>query len=209
MPLTLYIATTNPGKLRDFAAAAEAHAGQVEFAVLPGLENIAAPPENASTFEGNARDKSRFYSLYAANGVVLADDSGLEVDALGGAPGVRSARYAADGGFVPEMAASDSADERNNLFLLKNLHGIPTARRTGRYRCVLAAAQSGDCIAIAESSVEGTILEAPRGSGGFGYDPLFYIADLDRTMAEISLEQKLRISHRGQALRRLLAKLLL
>lgn len=217
MPLTLYVATSNPGKLRDFAAAAQSYSGNVEFAPLPGLERIALPPEDAPTFAENARDKAVFYSHYAAGCIVLADDSGLEVDALHGEPGVRSARYAADVGFNANSPnsfspasispASISLDECNNLLLLENLRAIPTTQRTARYRCVLAAAQDGKCIALAEGSVEGMILEAPRGSGGFGYDPLFYLVELDRTMAEIDLDQKLQLSHRGHALRALLRKL--
>jgi XTP/dITP diphosphohydrolase len=212
MPLTLYVATSNPGKLRDFSVAAQSYSGTVEFAPLPGLERIAPPPEDAPTFEENARDKAIFYSNYATGCMVLADDSGLEVDSLGGAPGARSARYAADAGFDANSPNSISpgpisADERNNLLLLENMRDIPVAQRTARYRCVLAAAQDGKCIALAEGSVEGMILEAPRGSGGFGYDPLFYFAELHQTMAEIDLEQKLQLSHRGHALRALLRKL--
>jgi len=204
MPRRLYVATTNPGKLRDFAVAAAAWSDRVEFASLPWLENIPPPAEDARTFAENARAKAIAYSHHAAGCIVLADDSGLEVDALHGAPGVRSARYAVDAGF---HRAALSADECNNLLLLENLHGVPAARRMARYRCALAAAQDGDCIAIAEGAVEGMILKAPRGDGGFGYDPLFYLPELGRTMAEIDLQEKLKISHRGNALRALLQKL--
>lgn len=203
MPVTLYVATTNPGKLRDFNAAAHSYAGRVEFLPLPGMERIAPPPENAATFEENACSKAEEYSRHAAGCIVLADDSGLEVDALQGAPGVRSARYAADTRFDPKPHEMN-ADARNNLLLLKNLTGVAKDRRTARYRCVLAAARDGKCIAIGQGTVEGIILDGPQGSGGFGYDPLFYLPGLDRTMAEISLEQKHSISHRGHALRTLL-----
>ena len=207
MPLTLYVATTNPGKIRDFAAAAQACAAAVEFVSLPGIDNIPPPPEDASTFEENARSKAIAYSLHSPGYIVLADDSGLEVEVLDGAPGVRSARYAADAGFNPDPRSALSTDERNNILLLENLLGVPTGQRIARYRCALAIAQDGKCIAAARGSVEGILLDSPRGSGGFGYDPLFYLPDLDRTMAQISLEEKLPISHRGHALRALIEKL--
>ena len=208
MPLTLHVATTNPGKLRDFAVAAGPHGGEVEFVRLPGMEQIEPPPENGATFEEDARSKAMEYSRHAPGCIVLADDSGLEVDALHGAPGVRSARYAADAGFAPESLRASADDARNNAFLLENLRGVAKDLRSARYRCVLAAARDGECIAVAHGTVEGAILEVPRGSGGFGYDPLFYLPEFGRTMAEISLEQKYTISHRGHALRRLLMQLI-
>ena len=208
MPLTLHVATTNPGKLRDFAVAAQPYGGEVQFASLPGIEHMEPPPENGATFEENARSKAIEYSRHAPGYIVLADDSGLEVDALHGAPGVRSARYAADAGFDPESLRADTDDVRNNVFLLENLRGVSQVQHIARYRCVLAAARDGECISVAHGTVEGILLEAPRGSGGFGYDPLFYLPELDRTMAEISLEQKYQISHRGHALRRLLTQLI-
>ncbi|MHB8391888.1 MAG: non-canonical purine NTP pyrophosphatase [Acidobacteriaceae bacterium] len=208
MPLTLHVATTNPGKLRDFATAAEQHAGEVEFLSLRGMEDIEPPPENGATFEENARSKAIEYSRHAPGCIVLADDSGLEVDALHGAPGVRSARYAADAGFAPDLLGTETDDTRNNLLLLKNMSGVAKDQRGARYRCVLAAARDGECIAVGDGAVEGTILDAPRGRGGFGYDPLFYLPELGQTMAEISLEQKHPISHRGNALRSLLAQII-
>lgn len=208
MSLTLYVATSNAGKLRDFAAMADRDASDadVKFLTLPGIERIAPPPEEGATFEENARSKAVAYSHYAAGCIVLADDSGLEVDALQGAPGVRSARYAADAGFAPQLP-NMTDDARSNLLLLKNLSGVAVGQRTARYRCTLATACDGRCIAVAHGTVEGTILDAPRGSGGFGYDPLFYLTELDRTMAEIDLELKNQISHRGRALRALLPQL--
>ena len=169
---------------------------------------IEPPPEDGATFEENARSKAIEYSRHAPGSIVLADDSGLEVDALHGAPGVRSARYAADEGFHPEPYDRTDDDMRNNALLLENMRGVQPSRRTARYRCVLAAARDGECIAVAHGTVEGTILETPRGSGGFGYDPLFYVPELHQTMAEISLEEKYKISHRGHALRRLLTQLI-
>ncbi len=208
MPLTLHVATTNSGKLRDFAVAAQPYPGEVEFVRLRGMEQIEPPPEDGATFEENARSKAIEYSRHAPGYIVLADDSGLEVDALNGAPGVRSARYAADAGFAPESLLARTDDARNNLFLLQNLESAEKSKRGARYRCVLAAARDGECIAVAHGVVEGAILDAPRGGGGFGYDPLFYLPELDQTMAEINLEQKYTISHRGHALRRLLTQLI-
>jgi XTP/dITP diphosphohydrolase len=201
--MILYVATSNAGKLRDFATAAVAHGIVVE--TLPRLADIPAPPEDEPTFEGNARAKAIYYSQHAPGLIVIADDSGLEVDALEGAPGVRSARYA-DDSLYPQTPGS-TTDERNNACLLHALTDVPDACREGRYRCVLAAARDGVVTHTAEGSVEGRILHAPRGDGGFGYDPLFLIPELGQTMAEISLETKHELSHRGRAFRALLAQL--
>lgn len=195
-----YVATSNPGKLRDFAVAAEDLAINIE--PLPGLESIAAPSEDEPTFAGNARAKALYYSRFAPGELVLADDSGLEVDALKGEPGVRSARYAAGAGFQPEERAS--VDQTNNLYLLSRLKNVPASRRQARYRCVLVAARDGECLFAGEGTVEGEILDQPRDTGGFGYDPLFYLPELGKTMAEIDLATKHKISHRGKALRALL-----
>ncbi|HEY0796764.1 MAG TPA: non-canonical purine NTP pyrophosphatase [Acidisarcina sp.] len=206
---TLYIATSNAGKLRDFAAAGPVEGLQV--LPLPGIQNIVAPDETADTFEGNARDKAIYYSRFAPGEMVIADDSGLEVDALGGAPGVRSARYAsgaaAVGSCVPEDLAAAEIDRQNNEFLLENLAGVEAGDRRARYRCVLAAARDGVVLFIAEGAVEGRILSAPRGTGGFGYDPLFYLPELGKKMAEIDLQTKHGLSHRGRAFRALLPML--
>ncbi len=199
MPVTLYAATTNPGKLRDFAVAA-AEGG---FAVdpLPGIDKITPPAEDAPTFAGNARLKAQYYSRFAP-GFILADDSGLEVDALGGEPGVRSARFADDAGFnPPEGDPKLSLDERNNLYLLDRMRTAP--HRKARYRCALAVASDGVVQLQAEGLVNGEILTSPRGSGGFGYDPLFWLPQVQHTMAEISVEQKHSLSHRGRAFRAL------
>ena len=205
MALRLYAATTNPGKLRDFRVAAQTFS--VEIAPMPGLENTAAPEEDGETFTANAELKAIYYSQFAPGMMVLADDSGLEVDVLNGAPGVRSARFAADSGLVDSPDANDNTDVWNNMVLLQRLADVPFARRTARYRCVLACARDGQLLHTAEGSVEGVILEAPRGTGGFGYDPLFLLPSLNRTMAEIDLETKASISHRGHALFALLEKL--
>jgi XTP/dITP diphosphohydrolase len=201
MAKTIYIATSNPGKLRDFAAAGEIHG----FAVteMPCLDRIPPPPENEATFEGNARAKAIYYSRLAPGFDIIADDSGLEVDALKGEPGVHSARYAASAGFP----STGDTDQDNNLLLVKNLTTTPEAARRARYRCVLALANSGEVVLTAEGEVEGRIGFEPRGNGGFGYDPLFYLPELDKTMAEIELETKNSLSHRGRALRNLFTKL--
>jgi len=205
MDFRLYAATTSQGKLRDFRAAAHTHSLEIE--PLQSLDEIDAPEETGETFEENATLKALYYSRFAHGALILADDSGLEVDAIGGAPGVRSARFAADCGLVDSPDANDNTDVWNNMVLLQRLASVPPGQRDARYRCVLVAARDGEVVESAEGSVAGTILEAPRGTGGFGYDPLFYLADLDCTMAEIDLETKLSISHRGRALQALLRKL--
>jgi XTP/dITP diphosphohydrolase len=202
MALRLYAATTSQGKLRDFRVAAQAHAVSIE--PLPELKTIPAPEEDGLTFEANAKLKAVYYSRLAPGEWVVADDSGLEVDALQGAPGVRSARFAADAGIVDSPDANDNTDVWNNLVLLQRLVGVPLAERTARYRCVLAAACDGQVLHTVEGVVEGVILEAPRGTGGFGYDPLFFLPAIELTMAELDLVAKHRLSHRGRAIRALL-----
>lgn len=199
--MTLYIATTNPGKLRDFAAAAHS---SVVIEPLPCLKEIPAPPEDEPTFEGNARAKAIYYSQRTPDKIVLADDSGLEVDALDGAPGVRSARYADDVNFPAPSGVS--TDECNNLCLLEALSKI-SGPRTARYHCVLTAARDGEIVATAHGTVEGEILNAPRGTFGFGYDPLFYLREQNKTMAELDIQTKVAFSHRGRALAALLEHL--
>ncbi|HWW97989.1 MAG TPA: non-canonical purine NTP pyrophosphatase [Edaphobacter sp.] len=201
----IYIATSNPGKLRDFAAAATPN---ITLTPLPGLKEIPAPSEDEPTFEGNARLKAIYYSHHAPGEIVIADDSGLEVDALHGAPGVRSARFADDHNFhPPETRSPLTTDQRNNLYLLSLLTGIPLTERGARYHCVLAAARNGHILAIGHGAVEGEILPTPRGAHGFGYDPLFYLPEQHKTMAELDARTKLSFSHRGRALVHLLTKL--
>ena len=210
--MRLFAATSNPGKLRDFAHAAQgsvAGAGGIEIGPLGGLREIPAPAEDEPTFEGNARVKAVYYSRFAPGELVIADDSGLEVSCLEDAPGVRSARYAEDQaqaqGF-PAMPAS-TADERNNVALLRALDGVPEHCRRARYRCVLALARDGVVLTTADGAVEGRILTAPRGEGGFGYDPLFLLPEFGLTMAEVDMERRLGVSHRGRALTTLLAQI--
>jgi XTP/dITP diphosphohydrolase len=202
MSLRLFAATTSQGKLRDFRVAAQAFSVSIE--PLPILNEITPPEETGATFAANATLKAIYYSRFAPGEMVLADDSGLEVDALSGAPGVRSARYAADAGLVDSPDANDNTDVWNNMLLIQRMVGIPAPLRTARYHCVLACAKNGALYQTADGTVEGTIMEAPRGTGGFGYDPLFYLPELDKTMAEIDLETKLTLSHRGRALAALL-----
>jgi XTP/dITP diphosphohydrolase len=205
MALRLFAATTSQGKLRDFRTAAESHTIAID--PLPALATIPAPEETGTTFAANATLKAVYYSGFAPGMLVLADDSGLEVDALDGAPGVRSARFAADSGLVDSPDANDNTDVWNNMILLQRLAGLPFDQRTGRYRCALVAARDGQALFTASGAVEGFILEAPRGTGGFGYDPLFYLPSLDKTMAELDIETKHTLSHRGRAVAALLAML--
>ena len=211
MPVTeLFAATTNPGKLRDFHHAAEIDAATpsatpLTIHPLPNLAAIPAPEEDQPTFLDNAILKALYYSRLSPRLTVLADDSGLEVDALHGAPGVRSARYADDHHFPGPPSATN--DARNNLCLLEALAHANQPHPAARYRCSLAAARNGLLLATAEGTLEGEILASPRGSSGFGYDPLFYIPELHRTMAELDPATRLAHSHRGRALILLLPKL--
>jgi len=190
----LYLASSNRGKLRELAALAAGEGFELEL--LPGYERIPKFPENEPSFALNALEKALHHSGYT-DGLVVADDSGLVVDALGGRPGVHSARY----------AGPQATDEDNNHKLLEELCGVPGARRTARYICVLALARRNQALALFSAACEGHILEAPRGSGGFGYDPLFFFPPLGKTMAELEVAEKNQHSHRGQAFVKLLAYL--
>jgi XTP/dITP diphosphohydrolase len=192
------VATSNPGKIRDLVGAAIAHNVQIEM--LPGFALLPSVVEDGVTFGTNARKKAEHYSKYAEGEIVIADDSGLEVDALNSEPGVRSARYAADEHNAPEHAGN-SDDEANNARLLRELHDVPDEFRTGRFVCVIAAARNGHTLATFHGKAEGIILHAPRGSNGFGYDPLFYFQEIDKTFAELTAEEKAGYSHRGAAFR--------
>src|SRR5882724_12392088 len=163
---TILIATSNAGKLRDLVGAANPFG--IEIASLPNFSSLPLVVEDGLIFEDNARKKAEFYSRYAEGKIVLADDSGLEVDALGGAPGVHSARYAAD---QPHLVDSNTKDEANNARLLRELNGIPAEKRNARFVCVLAAARDGNTIAMFRGEAEGLILDGARGENGFGYDP--------------------------------------
>ena len=203
-PGKVFIATSNEGKLRDLAGAC---AGLNSFILepLPHFASLPSVQEDGLTFEANARKKAAFYSGHAPAGIVLADDSGLEVPALKNAPGVRSARYAADDS--PEFKAACAAlsiDDANNQRLLRELANVPDGERAGRFVCVLAAAENGKIVATFEGEVHGVILRSPRGQHGFGYDPLFYVPSLGKTTAELTPEEKAKVSHRGQAFRKFL-----
>jgi XTP/dITP diphosphohydrolase len=195
----ILIATSNPGKMRDFAGAAVRYG--IEIAGIPGFASLPAVVEDGLTFEENARKKAMEYSRHTAGETIVADDSGLEVDALKGAPGVHSARYAAD---QPHLANENTDDEANNARVLRELRKIPPEKRTGRFVCVLAAARDGKILATFRGTAEGVILDSPRGAGGFGYDPLFYFSQIQKTFAELSSEEKARYSHRGDAFRQFL-----
>src|SRR6266498_1132027 len=196
---TILIATSNAGKLRDFAGAAR-NLG-IEIDSLPGFTSLPAVVEDGLTFEANARKKAEFYSRYAAGEIVLADDSGLEVDALGGAPGVHSARYAAD---EPHAAENNTDDEANNAKLIREIKRVPPDKRTGRFVCWIAAARDGETLTVFEGKAEGMIQETPKGSNGFGYDPLFFFPEINKTFAELTAAEKAHHSHRGEAFRKFL-----
>jgi len=183
--LKLYCATSNPGKLREFALAA---GPGWEFVALTGI-----PPceETGATFEENAIEKAVYYSLHAP-GLLFAEDSGLAVDALGGAPGVRSARFAGE----------RANDDDNNRLLIEKLRGV--SNRSARYVCVIALAEAGKALKTFRGEVAGRIIETPLGANGFGYDPYFYYELFGLTFAQASPEQKLDVSHRGKALRQML-----
>lgn len=188
--MTVRCATGNAGKLAEFRMAAAALGRQdIEILPLDGLKNLPGCEENGATFEENAVKKALHYSAFCEE-MLFADDSGLEVDALGGAPGVRSARFSPEG-----------TDEANNRLLLEKLAGA--ADRRARFVCVIALARQGRLLATFRGSAEGVILQAPAGTRGFGYDPLFYYPPLGRTFAELDEETKMRVSHRGAALRQL------
>ncbi len=195
------VATSNQGKIRDFVGAAAAHG--IEIAILPDFASLSPVIEDGVTFEANARKKAEHYSHYCEGELVIADDSGLEVDALQGAPGVRSARYAADE-HSPDEDSGNSNDEANNARLLRELHDVPEEFRNGRFVCVIAVARNGHTLATFHGQAEGIILHAPRGSNGFGYDPLFFFPEIERTFAELTAEEKAKYSHRGAAFRQFL-----
>ncbi len=191
----IFVATSNPGKLRDFVGAALVHG--VEVAALPGFQSLPPVVEDGHTFEENACKKAQQYSLAAPGELVLADDSGLEVDALGGAPGVQSARYAN----LKSSDLANSDDQANNARLIRELSAVPKEKRAGRFVCVLVAARNGKTIVSFRSTAEGVLLDAPRGTHGFGYDPLFYFPSLRKTFAELTAVEKAAVSHRGAAFR--------
>jgi len=212
--IELFCATGNAGKLREFRQAAGS--APVHIELLPNFQSLPACDENGATFEENARIKALHYwgqmrlsqgAFSAPRGqsrlspeglevpLVFADDSGLEVDALGGAPGVLSARY----------AGCHGDDEANNRLLLENLRGATD--RKARFVCAIALVEGGRVRGVYRGAVEGLIIDAPRGAGGFGYDPLFYYPPFGQTFGEAGTEEKFAVSHRGQAMRAMIADL--
>ncbi len=183
--MIVYCATSNPGKLREFQLAAP------DFDLRPLPVKAPPPEENGATFEENAAAKAEYYGQFV-DGYLFADDSGVEVDALAGAPGVHSARY----------AGPNSTDRHNNALLLERLKGVTD--RPARFVCVIALvkARTGNATLVKtfRGSVEGRILDGPRGDGGFGYDPLFYYEPFGCTFGEAPLDRKMLVSHRAQAL---------
>jgi len=192
----LLVATTNPNKVREI----EQVLRPLGFDVL-GLHELAKaipePVEDADTFEGNARIKAQAYAR-ALGTACLAEDSGLEVDALAGAPGVHSARYAGVGDTREER------DHANNDKLLRALVAVPEAKRGARFVCAMCLVDAeGTVVFETRGTYEGVIADAPRGSGGFGYDPLLFLPALGKTSAELTPDEKNALSHRGKATRAL------
>ena len=186
MTVRLLVATHNKGKLREYKALLQDLPVTLTYLDEVGIHEDV--PETGKTFAENAIQKARAYA--AMSGLLtLADDSGLEVDALGGAPGVHSARYAGPG----------ATDEDRIQKLLRELDGVPPDKRTARFRCVIAVATPEGQVYTADGAVEGVIIDTPRGSHGFGYDPVFFLPERGKTMAELPPEEKNRISHRARA----------
>lgn len=186
--MELVVATRNKGKLAEISRMLEStHIRVLGLDVFPEIGEIDEP---GATFEENALIKAETVVRLTGR-MTLADDSGLEVRVLGGEPGVRSARYAGE----------NATDELNNLKLLKALTDVPPAERQAAFCCAMALVDPSGARQVFHGRVEGVILETPRGEGGFGYDPLFFVREYGKTMAELPMEVKNRISHRGQALR--------
>lgn len=193
--ITLLVATHNKGKLREYRDLLRDVPARLVYLDEVGIHEEV--PETGATFEENAVQKARAYARLSGL-LTLADDSGLEVDALGGAPGVHSARY----------AGLNASDEDRIRKLLAELEGVPPEKRTARFRCVIAVATPEGEVVTAEGTVEGFIADAPRGHHGFGYDPVFYLPERGCTMAELPPEEKNRISHRARAAQAIKPRLL-
>lgn len=192
---SILIATHNPGKFKEIRALL--HNVPAAWVSLEDYSEISQPVEDGETFADNAGLKATYYSrctgLWA-----LADDSGLEVDALDGAPGVLSARY----------AGLPSDDAANNAKLMKALHGIEPQRRTARFRCAIAVADGNTILTTAQGVIEGLLIDEPRGNNGFGYDPHFWVPSYGMTTAQMPPARKNKVSHRGRALAALHPRLL-
>jgi XTP/dITP diphosphohydrolase len=188
----LYCATGNQGKLREFRMAALR--APVEIELIEAYKQLPPCVEDGATFEENAIKKALHYAPHAP-GPLFADDSGLEVDALGGAPGVYSARFSGPG----------ATDESNNRLLLEKLRGV--SNRAARFVCAIALVEGGRVAGVYRGAVEGFVIDEARGTDGFGYDPLFFCPEFGCTFGEATAEQKFSLSHRGRALRAMLADL--
>jgi XTP/dITP diphosphohydrolase len=190
----IIVATKNAGKVAEFKAALSGL--PYEVLSLADIGNFPEAPENGQTFAENACAKAEFYAKLTGK-LCLADDSGLEVDYLNGEPGVYSARYAGE----------HASDQDNNQKLLQQLKGVAAEKRTGRFRCVLVLADSEKVWCTADGTVEGVILTEAHGNNGFGYDPLLFVPELGRTLAELTATEKNEISHRGRAIKKLVKQL--
>ena len=189
-----------PAKLRDFAGAAKRHG--IEIAGITNFASLPIVVEDGLTFEANARKKAEAYSRYAPGEIVLADDSGSEIDALNGAPGVHFSPLRRTGSPRERTARGRRQHRRRSqqrASIARTEGQVPWPARTGRFVCVLAAACDGKTLATFRGTAEGIILEAPRGENGFGYDPLFYFPPIQKTFAELTAEEKSKYSHRGAA----------
>lgn len=198
-PVKLFLASSNPGKLKEYRTLAEANAlicPGVDLALVPAFASLPAFEEKAPTFAENAAGKALHYSRIE-EGLIFADDSGLVVPALGGAPGVVSARY----------AGVDATNSQRIEKLLQEMCDLAGEKRAAHFICTIALARGGRALAVVTDHVEGEILLETRGTGGFGYDPVFYFPPLKKTFAELSAEEKNRHSHRGKAFRKLLVAL--
>jgi len=192
---TILVATTNAGKVRELRAMLGDSVAWKTLADFPGVGEV---EEDGATFAENARKKATEYA--GATGLwTLADDSGLVVDALGGAPGVQSARFAGDAG---PGADRKEIDRRNIAKLLRLLEGVPPEKRTARFVCHLCLASPEQVLVETQGTVEGLIVDEPVGDNGFGYDPVFFVGTLGRTVAQLPDDEKNAISHRGNAIRR-------
>ncbi|HEU0122161.1 MAG TPA: RdgB/HAM1 family non-canonical purine NTP pyrophosphatase [Bryobacteraceae bacterium] len=190
--MILYCASTNPGKLREFNLIAEHYAaGQLEVRAVPGLAAIAAPEETGDSFAANASLKADYYSRLC-DGLLFADDSGLAVDSLGGAPGIFSARFAGE----------HATDQQNNERVVREAAPFPD--RTAHFICAIAVARRGSTVQVFEDRVTGRLLDSPQGPNGFGYDPLFFYEPFGATFGETPAERKLLVSHRGKAMARMI-----
>jgi XTP/dITP diphosphohydrolase len=187
--MIVYLCSSNGGKLKELSLASQGSG--LEVLSLPRLREISPPDETGETFEDNASQKALYYSHFTSE-LVVADDSGLEVDALGGRPGVRSARF----------AGPNATDTDNNALLSELMKGKEL--RTARFVCVVVAAKAGEHVFTGRGEVEGTLLRQPQGETGFGYDPMFFYPPLKRSFAELTAQEKLAVSHRGKAMAELL-----